>query len=180
VTVRHVVLSVAAVLVLGLGAYLLVEVHASQVDSSGRTSSLPARAAVLAAPSAGAVPAPWRGLPARGRLSDDPPAPGLRQVPIVPDPGVASSGPALDAVLSEASKAYDHGDFADAKRIASRLLASSPTNVSMLRIMVSASCIEGDSAVAQANYAKLPPVEQDQIKIRCARYGVTFPDRPEH
>jgi len=47
--------------------------------------------------------------------------------------------------------------------------------VRMLRIMVSASCIDGDAAVAQAHYGKLPASDQEQMKVRCARYGVTFP-----
>jgi hypothetical protein len=80
--------------------------------------------------------------------------------------------------MAEANKAYDRGDYEDAKLIAGRLLASNPSNVRMLRIMVSASCIDGDSAVAQAHYAKLPPSDQEQMRARCARYGIAFPDRP--
>jgi thioredoxin-like negative regulator of GroEL len=93
-----------------------------------------------------------------------------------PDPALA--GPKLDAVMDEANKAYDRGDFEDAKTIAGRLLAKLPTNVRMLRIMVSASCIDGDTAVAQAHYARLPPADQEQMRVRCARYGIAFPDRP--
>jgi hypothetical protein len=78
--------------------------------------------------------------------------------------------------MTEANKAYDRGDFDEAKSLAGRLLVSDPTNVRMLRIMVSASCLDGDTAVAQAHYAKLPQPDQEQMKIRCARYGITFPD----
>jgi hypothetical protein len=95
-----------------------------------------------------------------------------------PEPEPALAGPKLDAVMDEANKAYDRGDFEDAKAIAGRLLARLPTNVRMLRIMVSASCIDGDSAVAQAHFASLPPADQAQMRVRCARYGVAFADRP--
>jgi hypothetical protein len=45
----------------------------------------------------------------------------------------------------------------------------------MLRIMVSASCIDGDGATALASFAKLPAPDQAQMRVRCARYGVAFP-----
>jgi hypothetical protein len=110
------------------------------------------------------------------------PATAPRDVPAAPapapDPDVPLTGSKLDAAMDEANKAYDRGDFEDAKTIAGRLLSRLPTNVRMLRIMVSASCIDGDNAVAQAHYAKLPPGDQEQMKVRCARYGITFPDRP--
>jgi hypothetical protein len=77
--------------------------------------------------------------------------------------------------MDEANKAYDRGDFEDAKQVASRVLAKFPGNVRMLRIMVSASCIDGDVPVAQAHYGRLPPADQEQMKVRCARYGVAFP-----
>ena len=93
-------------------------------------------------------------------------------------PEAALTGPKLDAVMDEANKAYDRGDFEEAKTIAGRVLATFPTNVRMLRIMVSASCIEGDSAVAETHYLKLPPNDQAQMRVRCARYGVMFPDKP--
>jgi thioredoxin-like negative regulator of GroEL len=118
--------------------------------------------------------------PSRVPAPDAPPAPATRD----PAGGSAAeidpalAGPKLDAVMDEANKAYDRGDFEDAKTIAGRLLAKLPTNVRMLRIMVSASCIDGDSAVAQAHYAKLPPADQEQMRVRCARYGIAFPDRP--
>lgn len=96
-----------------------------------------------------------------------------------PDRGTAlDEGPKLDAVMAEANKAYDRGDLDDAKTIAGRVLARSPTNVRMLRIMVSVSCIEGDNAAAQTHYMNLPPSDREQMQVRCARYGITFPDKP--
>ncbi|MBC7978295.1 MAG: hypothetical protein H7138_25195 [Myxococcales bacterium] len=99
--------------------------------------------------------------------------------PSVEAPATPSSppaGPKLETAMAEANKAYDRGDFDEAKSLAGRLLLGDPTNVRMLRIMVSASCLDGDTTVAQAHYAKLPPPDQEQMKVRCARYGITFPD----
>lgn len=79
-----------------------------------------------------------------------------------------------DAVMSEANKAYDRGDFAEAQTIAEKVLKDDPKNVRMLRIMVSSACIEGDSVVAQTHYLKLPPPDREQMRTRCGRYGVSF------
>lgn len=192
-TARHAVLPIGALLVLGLGVYLFVEVRAApapppqqqSIDRPARPLP-PARAAQQAA-ALGDAPAQ-----APPRSSDRPsrvPAPGVAGLPPAPAthdpasgsaaaPDLALAGPKLDAVMEEANKAYDRGDFEDAKTIAGRLLAQLPTNVRMLRIMVSASCIDGDSAVAQAHYVKLPPADQEQMRTRCARYGIAFADRP--
>jgi hypothetical protein len=83
----------------------------------------------------------------------------------------------LDDVMDEANKAYDRGDLDEAKGIAQRVLATSPNNVRMLRLVVSASCIAGDSGDAQKAYLLLPKFDREQMKTRCARYGVTFEDR---
>jgi hypothetical protein len=79
--------------------------------------------------------------------------------------------------MSEANKAYDSSYYDEARAIAGRVLARHPTNVRMLRIMVSASCIDGDGSAAQIYYARLPASDQDQMKVRCARYGIAFGDR---
>jgi hypothetical protein len=79
--------------------------------------------------------------------------------------------------MAEANKAYDRADYDEAKQIAARVLAQEPTNVRMLRIVVSASCIEGDSVVAQAHYTRLPAHDQEQMRVRCARYGIVFADK---
>lgn len=95
----------------------------------------------------------------------------------MPDASAPLAGPKLDAVMDEGNKAYDRGDFEEARQIAARVLAQEPTNVRMLRIVVSASCIEGDSAAAQTAYARLPVRDQEQMRIRCARYGIAFAER---
>lgn len=103
----------------------------------------------------------------------DPPVPGVEI-----EPGAATvmkANPKLDAVMSEANKAYDRGDFDDAKAIALKVLAKTPNNVRMLRILVSSDCILGDNAEAQKHYQLLPPGDRAQMRTRCERYGVTFP-----
>ena len=176
VTVRHALLPIGAVLVLALGVYLFVSVRAMSSPEPGDPprpprSSPPVEARVqppAAGPNAAAT-APQR--PARTEV---PPSPrGLPPAPLEPAP----SGAKLDADMDEANKAYDRGDYDDAKQVAGRVLAQQPTNVRMLRIMVSASCIDGDSTVAQSYYARLPPPDQEQMRTRCARYGVSFGDK---
>jgi hypothetical protein len=190
VGVRHAVLSIGAVLVLGLGVYLFVEVR-SQAEppamgprdtltalATGAPSPQPARPVVAPPVAPHEVAVPRRSAP----LSPVPPAaapPGpapLASEPAQQEPELV--GPKLDAVMDEANKAYDRGDFDEAKTIAARLLARYPSNVRMLRIMVSASCIDGDAQAAQAHYARLPAPDQAQMRTRCARYGVSFPDKP--
>jgi hypothetical protein len=85
--------------------------------------------------------------------------------------------PKLDAVMSEANKAYDRGDFDDAKGIALKVLTKDPANIRMRRIVVSSACIDGDSTEAQKHYLQLPPSDREQMKVRCARYGVSFNDQ---
>ncbi len=178
-------------LVLGLGVYLFVEVRAQPAPPlvpRGRASPRaiapepPDReppdpelrpAAVAGSPAAVARPAPPLHPP--GEPSSATPhdiAAGSAQDDLVPP------GPKLDAVMGEANKAYDRGDYEDAKQVAARVLAKYPANVRMLRIMVSASCIDGDGVVAFAHFARLPPADQEQMRVRCSRYGMAFPDPP--
>ena len=82
------------------------------------------------------------------------------------------------AVMALANKAYDSQDFDQAVAIAGKILAKEPNNIRMLRVMVSANCIQGDSAIAQQHYEKLPPFDREQMRARCDRYGVVFKDPP--
>jgi hypothetical protein len=190
VTVRHAVLPVGALLVLGMGVYLFVEVRAQPAPvvvararpaapepdlatESADTSVQPVASPHGAPPGGvpgGAPEPPPPPLPARP-LADPPP----RDVPAAQDGPL--TGPKLDAVMAEANKAYDRADYEEAKQVAMRVLAQEPTNVRMLRIVVSASCIDGDSVVAQAHYARLPAHDQEQMRVRCGRYGVVFADK---
>jgi len=184
VTFRHGVLSFAALAVLGLGIYLFVAVRAT-----------PELAAPQGAPERTVTPSPDHapsrpegtanaGRTTRARTSDR--SSKLRDVTKPRDTTAApAESPALptsdgtelqrlDATMAEANKAYDRGDFDAAKEIALKVLAQEPRNVRMLRIMVSASCIEGDSVVAQKYYLDLPERDRAQMRTRCGRYGVSF------
>jgi chemotaxis protein methyltransferase WspC len=190
VTVRHAALAIGTLMVLGLGVYLFVEVRAQPAAPAAAAS----RSAPGAARSEAAVEHASRSVPAVASVPppaavrstgaapppDPPPTPALAAATpaVPPDDSLALTGPRLDAVMDEANKAYDRGDFDDAKTIAQRLLARQPNNVRMLRIMVSASCIDGDGATAQAHYVKLPPADQAVMRLRCSRYGVGLVDRP--
>jgi hypothetical protein len=180
VTVRQAALPTAAVLVLVLGVYLFFEVRARPAPPQlGQTSRIPRPAALAPQPAATATPSP-AGRPAVVQPQDpvDTETPRMI-VGEAPDRAAAlDEGPKLDAVMDAANKAYDRGDFEDAKLIAGRVLARSPTNARMLRIMVSSSCIDGDNATAQAHFTNLEPGDQEQMRVRCARYGITFPGSP--
>ena len=181
-TVRHILLTVAALAVFGLGLYLFFEVRATpatadaprRADKAPRDDAPPALPAKDAAPSQVAIPEPnkstrpstWRSPPER--------------VPAPPPEAAAKTGTEiqkLDALMSEASKAYDRGEFDEAKTIADKALKQDPTSVRMLRIMVSASCIDGNSVDAQKWYLQLPPPDREQMKVRCDRYGVSFNEK---
>ncbi|HTL38578.1 MAG TPA: hypothetical protein VL326_35855 [Kofleriaceae bacterium] len=85
----------------------------------------------------------------------------------------------MDNMMELANKAYDRQDFDEATAIAGKILAKDPTNIRMMRIMVSSNCIQGDSAIAQQYYEKLPAFDREQMRQRCDRYGVTFKEPPQ-
>ena len=89
------------------------------------------------------------------------------------------ANPKLDAIMDQANKHYDKGEFEDAKAIAGKVLAKVPTNVRMMRIMVSSACVDGDVAVAQQWFEHLPKPDREQMKVRCAKYEVKFTDPPQ-
>ncbi|HET9620707.1 MAG TPA: hypothetical protein VFP84_05050, partial [Kofleriaceae bacterium] len=110
-----------------------------------------------------------------------PPVPGLEAAGSDDGDGAGSAPPAfglsddkLQAVMADANKAYDRGDYEEARTIAGRVLIRQPSNARMLRILVSSSCIEGDAVAAQASMAMLPPADQERMRIRCQRYGITL------
>lgn len=82
--------------------------------------------------------------------------------------------PKIDAIMDQANKHYDKGEWEDAKVIAAKVLTKQPTNIRMMRIMVSASCVDGDSVVAQKWFDQLPKPDREQMKVRCDKYGVSF------
>jgi hypothetical protein len=165
-TPRHVVLTIAAVAVLGMGVYLFVQVRATPAQAETPPIARPTSSSqpVAARPDPAGHSAPAHTQPA-------PPSP-VVEAPTPPDDQKAN--PHLDATMDQANKAYDHQDYDEAKAIAGKVLATQPDNIRMMRIMVSSSCIDGDMAVAQTYYDKLPKVDREQMKARCDRYGVAF------
>ena len=174
-TARHAVLVVAALAVLGLGVYLLIEVRAEPAT----VMAPPVRPAADAPPppATGPTVAPIT-VPASGKVfGRRPPARDVAEPAPALEGSAAGLGPdaqKLDSIMSEANKAYDRGEYEEARTIAARVLAAEPTNVRMLRIVVSSSCIEGDGTDAQKHYLQLPALDRAAMRTRCDRYGVSF------
>jgi hypothetical protein len=186
VTFRHVALASAAVLVMGVGVYLFLEVRASPAAGEAPAHkgpvSTPDPAPIHVAPPARTAEPAARPAPAGQHIEPPPPQVALavdvpRSRPGLPDADRVGEIGRYDAAMSEANKAYDRGEFEEAKVLAQKLLAKNPGNVRMLRILVSASCIDGDTDTAQRNYLLLPGHDREQMKQRCGRYGVTFNEK---
>lgn len=194
VTFRHVVLPIGALAVLVAGLYLFVEVRAQPAPPIAAPSApapVTSPAPVAPATDRASRPSPIASHVAAAHEPVAPPRPAAPPPPsssppptlhdadagAAADPNAPLVEPKLDAVMAEANRAYDRGDYDEAKQTAARVLAQFPTNVRMLRIMVSSSCIDGDAPAAQAHFQNLPAADQEQMKIRCARYGVVFTDK---
>lgn len=187
-TVRHIILAVSSVAVLAMGLYLWREVSATPgpVESAApeKRASRPAADDDAPLPEKPPEKVARTEPEPQGRRVNTPaetPAPPSTDAPQLTgaDPindELAKPNPKFDIVMAEANKAYDHGEFDDAKGIAMKVLAKDPNNVRMLRIAVSASCIDGDSVEAQKHYNLLPGPDREAMKIRCGRYGVSFTD----
>ena len=186
-------LALAAVLVAGLGVYLFLEVRSRPAEAHVQGSAEPrprdespehtvqpttstARPAVADA-GARATIEPGRKEPTGGPVVAGDPPPDDDPVAIA-NAELTHSEPKLDLVMAEANKAYDRGDFDAAKTIATKVLAISPKNVRMLRILISSACIEGDATAAQQGYVTLQgaPADRAQMKTRCTRYGIELRD----
>lgn len=183
-TARHIVLVASAVAVLGLGVYLYVAVNSTSTAVANVRPRSPAAPPpppphddAAAPPEAKApeemVVRPKVALGGALRDTAAPIDPGSAAMAVQPGAGIDLK---KDELMASANKAYDHGEFDEAMTIAKKVLATDPSNTRMLRILVSASCILGDSAVAQQHYLALPPGGNDRadMKKRCDRYGVTF------
>ena len=187
-TVRHTILAAGAILVLGMAIYLLREVGRSPADAHATVVPSPSPSVAMTPPTRTTDPPTRAVLPTVQpskrpdvAVTDNtpPPSPSMPQEvdpPTVAEIGITKANPKLDAVMSEANKAYDRGDFDEAKQIAEKVLEKNPGNSRMLRILVSSECIAGDSALAQKYYAQLAPGDRAQMRTRCDRYGVTLKD----
>jgi Tfp pilus assembly protein PilF len=80
----------------------------------------------------------------------------------------------MEVVMANANRAYDHGDYDEARQFAGQVLIRQPSNARMLRILVSSSCIEGDAVTAQASMAQLSRDDQEQMRARCQRYSINL------
>lgn len=182
---KNALLVAAAVAVLGMGVYLFIQVRATpaQADATHTTSQKTSTSPGESKPTKIAAETPPAEEPKPGTVK-----PSWTRAPELP-PTANTAGAAseaddrkvdmkLDTLMELANKHYDAQDFDQATAIAGKVLAKDPNNVRMLRIMVSSNCIQGDSAVAQAHYERLPKFDRDQMKTRCDRYGVTFKDPP--
>jgi hypothetical protein len=179
----------AAIVLAGLGIFLFLEVRQAPAQPPAQTAkpsrpvaevtndTPPPALADKATPQPAAAPAPAPHPPITGDLR--PNGEGMKRKPEFGAPlDLAKVNPKLDSLMDEANKAYDRGEFEEARALATKVLAKVPTNPRMLRIMVSAACQENDAADAQRYYNQLPASDRAQMKIRCDRYGVTFTDPP--
>jgi len=183
VTARHSILAAGAVLVLGMAIYLVREVSRTPSTAQADRSPAPAPVAHETKPAASSEP---RTVPRIATSDATPPAPDRTPPPDrIPVEAVEQDtarvmptgpNPKLDAIMGEANRAYDHGEFDEAKQIAVKVLEKAPGNVRMLRVIVSSECIAGDSAEAQKYFAQLPVDDRAQMRTRCDRYGVTLKD----
>jgi hypothetical protein len=185
VPLRHVLLGMLAALVVVAGVYLFIEVRAT---SAGVTPAPHVEPKPSTSPPEAdlARVGDHRVAPKIGSLtaSTPPPVatPGSAQEDESTDDTIAAlehANPKLDAIMDQANKHYDRGEFEDAKAIAGKVLTKQPTNIRMMRIMVSSSCVDGDQPVAQKWFEQLPKPDREQMKVRCAKYQVTFKDPPE-
>lgn len=175
-TARHLVLFAGSLVLLAAALYLFIEVRAVPTLVSTPTANI--GSALARAPEAvhrtgsgadsTALATGQAQQVAASAASQHP------QLSAGEDDDSERANPSLDAVMDRANKAYDRADFEEARTIALGVLAKSPTNVRMMRIVVSAACIEGEVPLAQQWFDKLPKPDRDQMKTRCERYGVSF------
>lgn len=81
---------------------------------------------------------------------------------------------AFEKRLDSVNALYNRGNYIDAKSGALAVLADHPTNVRMIRVVVSSACILGEADEAEEWYGKLPRFDKRQMKTRCKRYQVEF------
>ncbi len=176
---RHILLTVAALAVFGLGVYLFLEVRATPATADvprRPTKDTPEVVATNDTPTEATPDTRKPSTVAIPKRGFERPPESVRPTQ-TPDPVQPQDVGKLDALMSEANKAYDRGEFDEAQTIATKALTLEPANTRMLRIMVSASCIDGNSIEAQKWYLKLPAPDREQMKTRCDRYGITFNEK---
>lgn len=178
---KSLVLIAGAVVVLGMGLYLMIQVKSTpaeaQAPAMGTHGPTP-RPSPAAVAQTGAAGSQTGHVQATVAHPTDPQPGASPELQVAPTPDEATRpNIKMDSMMELANKAYDAQDFDQAIAIAGRVLAKDPSNVRMMRIMVSANCIAGDATVAQTWYEKLPQgIDRQQMKIRCERYQVSLKD----
>jgi len=182
VTTRHFILGVLAAAVLVAGVYLFLEVRATpaiaaQPVAPHHETEAPAPSSSEERPERARAGAQDHRFTA-GNVGRPSAAPAVQGSDEESSDETAAQldrpNPKIDAIMDQANKHYDKGEWEDAKLIAGKVLAKQPTNIRMMRIMVSASCVDGDSVVAQKWFDQLPKTDREQMKVRCDKYGVAF------
>jgi hypothetical protein len=180
VSPKNLALIVAAFAVLIMGVYLFIQVKATPAQAQSTVTPSPTRTPPPAPESPPPQPPIAKPTQASATATPPPVRVGNAAIERPAQPEAAEddqrANPRLDSLMELANKAYDTQDFDQAIMIAGKVLQKEPTNVRMLRVMVSANCIAGDSAVAQQHYERLPKPDRDQMKTRCERYQVTLRD----
>jgi hypothetical protein len=173
---------------MGSGGYLYHAVHETPPEV-GASSHAPRSAKVDPPPVLTpppppppiTMPAPLRSSPIMVTHRDHVPVPPPETPPDPPPDTGSGSGsdgqkanPKADALMDQANKAYDNGDFDEASAAAVKVLATDPGNIRMMRIMVSSGCQSGDIPTAQKYFLQLPLNDRSQMRIRCGRYGIVL------
>jgi hypothetical protein len=187
VNLKSAVITAATIAVVAFALYLFFQVRATpaRANATQVTQRAPAPRREPTEPARPSAPTPPPKVMVKPKLLQDPNGSGAwwkspqlgREVDGPPPPTQVDDVKAelrQDNLMELANKAYDTQDFDQANAIAQKVLSKDPTNVRMLRIVVSANCIQGDSVVAQQAYEKLPKPDREQMQTRCDRYGVSF------
>jgi hypothetical protein len=128
---------------------------------------------VPAQPAETAPESPRPQLPAEP-AREEPPRPRAprREYPPPPPPT-----PGIQDNMRDVTRAFDRGDYAEARAAALDVLSRKPfphAAERMLRIAASSSCALGEADQARAYYDKLSPIGQSDIARACSRYGIEF------
>jgi hypothetical protein len=78
----------------------------------------------------------------------------------------------IRSMMDVANKHYDRQDYEAARAAAHAVIAVSPDNLRMLRLIVSSACMLGDADEARTYHARLPARDAKQIARRCANFNV--------
>jgi hypothetical protein len=183
VSARHLVLGLIAAAVLIAGVYLFIEVRSTSPAIAATPPSHPVDPGAQATqPSGESHPGFDRHAPPVVRPVEHVAGTGVTPPALASDEessddtvaALDKPNPKIDAIMDQANKHYDKGEWEDAKLIAAKVLTKQPNNIRMMRIMVSASCVDGDVGVAQKWFDQLPKPDREQMKVRCDKYAVTF------